>query len=177
MNLLMLIKKPETEIEFNQILKLNYKTFVEEIPQHKPNDDKLLVDKFHAQNQYLIAKRGEQVIGMISYCTERPFSLDYKLENLDNYLPISSKIAEVRLLSVQQENRSGKLAYLIFKALATELMMLGTDLVIISGTTRQLSLYEKVGFVPFGPLVGTKEAAYQPMYITLNQLRSDFRNN
>src|ERR1035437_983015 len=41
------------------------------------------------------------------------------------------------------------------------------DLAIISGTTRQLKLYQHLGFVPFGPLVGTAAAPYQPMYLTL----------
>ena len=40
--------------EFEQIHRLNYQTFVEEIPQHPPNPEKKLVDKFHQENTYLI---------------------------------------------------------------------------------------------------------------------------
>jgi len=43
----------------------------------------------------------------------------------------------------------------------------GYDLAIISGTMRQLRLYQHLGFVPFGPLVGTGDAQFQPMYVTL----------
>ena len=43
----------------------------------------------------------------------------------------------------------------------------GYDLAIISGTTRQLKLYQHLGFVPFGPLVGSGDAQFQPMYVTL----------
>src|SRR5262249_14673531 len=43
----------------------------------------------------------------------------------------------------------------------------GYDLAIISGTPRQSKLYHHLGFVPFGPLVGTGEAQFQPMYVTL----------
>ena len=32
--------------EFEQIHQLNYRTFVEEIPQHKPNNEKKLVAKW-----------------------------------------------------------------------------------------------------------------------------------
>ena len=53
----------------------------------------------------------------------------------------------------------------------------GTDAAVISGTTRQLRLYTRMGFIPFGPMVGTAEALYQPMYITLNDLRNDLRNS
>jgi aspartate aminotransferase-like enzyme len=38
---------------------------------------------------------------------------------------------------------------------------------VISGTTRQLKLYRHLGFTPFGSLVGTTAAPYQPMYLTL----------
>ena len=34
--------------EFEAVHRLNYKTFVEEIPQHGQNTDQRLVDKFHA---------------------------------------------------------------------------------------------------------------------------------
>jgi aspartate aminotransferase-like enzyme len=43
----------------------------------------------------------------------------------------------------------------------------GYDLAIISGTTRQAKLYQHLGFVPFGPLVGSGDAQFQPMYVTL----------
>ncbi len=43
----------------------------------------------------------------------------------------------------------------------------GYDLAVISGTTRQQKLYRHLGFVPFGPVLGTGEAAFQPMYLTL----------
>ncbi len=39
--------------EFEAIHHLNYKTFVEEIPQHAPSPSQRLVDKFHAGNTYL----------------------------------------------------------------------------------------------------------------------------
>src|SRR5262249_45735763 len=40
---------------------------------------------------------------------------------------------------------------------------------VISGTVRQQKLYKHLGFVPFGPLVGSKEAQYQPMYLTMEE--------
>ena len=38
--------------EFEQVHRLNYKTFVEEIPQHEANPDELLVDNFHQENMH-----------------------------------------------------------------------------------------------------------------------------
>lgn len=51
--------------EFEQILKLNYRTFVEEIPQHNENESRTLIDKFHNENKYIVCMKDEQLIGMI----------------------------------------------------------------------------------------------------------------
>src|SRR5213596_1131255 len=88
------------ESELEQIFRLNYKTFVEEIPQHPPNPEKRLVDRFHHENAYLIALDADQLIGMMAVRDKRPFSLDEKLGNIDRYLPPGRKICEIRLLAV-----------------------------------------------------------------------------
>jgi hypothetical protein len=46
-----LIYKIATEAhEFELIYQLNYRTFVEEIPQHAPNPEGYLIDRFHDEN-------------------------------------------------------------------------------------------------------------------------------
>ncbi len=169
--------KPATELsEFLQIHELNYKVFVEEIPQHSSNADRRLVDKFHSRNHYIIAKKDKQVIGMVCYNWLRPFSLDSKINDLDQYLPPHSKLAEIRLLSVYTTERKTRVAYRLLQYLCKVLINEETDAAVISGTTRQLKMYSNMGFTPFGALVGTPDAQYQPMYITLKNLRHDFTN-
>ena len=73
--------------EFEAIHRLNYKTFVEEIPQHLASPAQRLVDKFHAENTYLIALSGRKLAGMLAVRGNRPFSLDQKLDQLDSFLP------------------------------------------------------------------------------------------
>ncbi len=76
-----------TADEFEQIHRLNYQTFVGEIPQHAPNPEGWLVDKFHAENVYLIGVRDGKVIAMMAVRRRRPFSLDAKIPDLDRWLP------------------------------------------------------------------------------------------
>src|SRR5688572_14174538 len=101
----MIIKTADQDAEFLQIHQLNYKTFVEEIPQHKPNQEKILIDKFHFKNKYIVALKAEKVIGMVCYNQLRPFSLDEKIPNLDQFLPAHTSLAEIRLLAVAAEAR------------------------------------------------------------------------
>ena len=156
--------------EFEQIHRLNYRTFVEEIPQHQPSAHQRLVDKFHAENTYLICLSQQKLVGMLAVRSQRPFSLDQKLPQLDSYLPPGRTICEIRLLAIEKKFRGARGGQVLQGILAL-LWQLGVekgyDLAIISGTTRQAKLYQHLGFVPFGPLVGAGDAQFQPMYVTL----------
>lgn len=157
------------ECEFEAIHRLNYKTFVEEIPQHERNAEQRLVDKFHAENTYAIALAGDQLVGMVCGRSKRPFSLDKKVPDLDSHLPAGYKVLEVRLLSVEKQFRNGFVFAKLVGMLAQHFKDQGFDMAIISGTTRQVRLYKHLGFVPFGPLVGAGDAQFQPMYLTLEK--------
>ncbi|WP_203333713.1 aminotransferase class V-fold PLP-dependent enzyme [Planococcus beigongshangi] len=152
--------------EMNQIHQLNYETFVEEIPQHQQNQDRRLVDKFDQENIYIIAKDGEEVVGMIALRITRPFSLDQKLDDLDRYLPEGAKPCEVRLLSVKKSYRRTLVFYQLVNELVSYCLAADFDLALISGTDRQIKLYKRIGFEPFGDMVGTEGAMFQPMYLT-----------
>jgi len=158
------------EWHFEAIHRLNYKTFVEEILQHEENRAKRLVDKFHEDNTYIICLRGGQLLGMVAVRAKRPFSLDEKLHGLDAHLPAGRSLCEIRLLAVEPSERSGVLFLGLMRALHEHCRREGYDLAVISGTVRQLKLYKHLGFVPFGPLVGTDAAKFQPMYITLEAI-------
>ena len=77
--------------EFEQIFRLNHQTFSTEIPQHSARDDGRLVDRFHAENTYVICKDSADVVGMIALRARRPFSLDEKVPDVRRarfvYLP------------------------------------------------------------------------------------------
>lgn len=152
--------------EFEQIHALNYKTFVQEIPQHSVNKERKLVDKFHADNSYCICLRDGDLLGMLACRSIRPFSLDSKLADLDTYLPSHTSSCEIRLLSVKKEARGGRVLLGLMNMLQDHCYDQGYDLAVISGTVRQLKLYKHLGFVPFGPLVGKPEALFQPMYLS-----------
>ena len=154
--------------EFEQIHALNYRTFVEEISQHSQNSERKLVDKFHEQNTYVICLSGQKLVGMIALRGERPFSLDAKLDHLDSYLPAGKSICELRLLSIEPGYRRTRVLGGLMKKGVEYGQPQGYDLAIISGTTKQQRLYKRIGYVPFGPLVGRAGAMYQPMYLTLD---------
>src|SRR6266852_541559 len=158
--------------EFEQIFRLNHQTFSAEIPQHPARNDGRLVDRFHAENAYVICKDKEDVVGMIALRARRPFSLDEKLPDLDRYLPANRPACEIRLLAVRPGYRHSRVLPGLVRELARVCRQHGHEYAVISGTTRQLRLYAHLGFEPFGPLVGKPGAYYQPMGIAIERFSS-----
>lgn len=153
--------------EFEQIHRLNYQTFSEEIPQHQNNEHGILIDQFHAENTYIICIKDNEVVGMITIRDHRPFSLDRKIGPVEQSLPFAvTRPCEVRLLAVKKEFRNGRVFLGLVQFLIKYCLKKGYDIAFISGTTRQLKLYCQMGFQPFAQLTGTGDALFQPMYLT-----------
>jgi hypothetical protein len=172
-------RRAQTSDEFDAIHRLNYRAFVEEIPQHPPNPARQLVDRFHNENIYVIAKHAGDVIGMVSLRGARPFSLDEKLADvgtLESMLPPAQRICELRLLYVMPGARRSRVFYDLSRALFSEATAREFDLAIVSATLREARLYKHLGFVPFGPEVGHAQARYQPMWLDLERLTSAVPN-
>src|SRR5262245_58676482 len=161
--------------EFEQIHRLNYRTFVEEIPQHPPNPDRRLVDPLLARSTPFVCLAGRQLIGMVMISGERPFSLDRKLPGLDSYIPVASKPCEVRLLMIEPRHRRGRVFAELFVRAARWGRLQGYDLALISAAVHQMRLYQHLGFVPFGPPLGTVEALFQGMYVTWDSVPESVR--
>jgi aspartate aminotransferase-like enzyme len=158
--------------EFEAIHRLNHRAFTAEIPQHPPNPAGRLVDRFHGENTYVIAVRGAEVLGMIAVRGTRPFSLDDKLPDLDAHLPAGRRVCELRLLTIAKEHRTGRLLAGLLGYVWRHCLHAGYDAAVISGTMRQLKLYRRLGFTPFGPLVGSAAARFQPMLVARDGVSS-----
>jgi aspartate aminotransferase-like enzyme/predicted N-acetyltransferase YhbS len=161
-----------TPADHEAIHRLNYRTFVEEIPQHAPNPERRLVDRFHEENVYAVYEVDGEVVGMVSARTQRPFSLDQKLGSIDQWLPPGTRPVEIRLLAVDPAHRATRVFVRLVQFITAHFMNAGYSVGVLSGTTRQLRLYQHLGCVPFGPLVGQEGALYQPMYVTRDTVTS-----
>ncbi|MED3550776.1 GNAT family N-acetyltransferase [Cytobacillus praedii] len=162
-------KIARTEKEFAEIAKLNYETFVEEIPQHAPDPDGVRVDPFHNENQYIIVLKDQELVGMIAIRDQRPFSLDKKLGPVENLLSedaLTGKLCEIRLLAVRKEHRNGRVFFMLTGALSDYAYKKGYSAAVISGTVRELKLYDQMGFESFADPVGSDDAQFIPMVLT-----------
>ena len=145
--------------EHDQIYQLNYKTFVEEIPQHAQNEQQRLIDRFDDENTYMIAKRNDEVVGMIAVRGTRPFSLDLKLDDLDELLPKEARPCEIRLLSVKENLRKSPVFYKLSELLVSYCLEHGYNMALISGVGNQIPLYKKMGFEEYKRKAISKKVA------------------
>lgn len=168
-----IIKIADQATEFEQIHRLNYETFVLEIAQHtdKKNPQGFLIDKFHDENVYLVAKKGEEVIAMVAIRGDRPFSLEQKIEGIDQLLPSNIRyLCEARLLALKPSYRQGRLALRLLKEILHFALNQGYQTCLISAVVDKIKLYEYQGFKPFGPLLQSGDSEFQPMYCRCEDL-------
>ena len=170
-------KIAQTQAEFTAIAKLNYATFVEEIPQHEPNASKEIKDRFHAENTYLVVYKETTIIGMLAFRDQRPFSLDEKIGAVENYLNEEhcGKLCEIRLLAVAKAYRTGRVLLKLAQALYQFAYEKDYSAAVISGTTREEKLYRQMGFTQFASAVGTEEAKFLPMVLTRQQFEQSLQ--
>jgi ribosomal protein S18 acetylase RimI-like enzyme len=154
------------DYEFEQIHKLNYEVYVEELGKEPPNPERRLVDRFHEENTYLICLDGHEVVGMMAIRAERPFSLDEKMQEVDAYLPPHNKACEFRVLAVRKDYRSRRLGDKLIRRAGEYGISKGYDLGVIAAVKKLETAYKRYGFVAFGSVVGTPEVPLQPMYIS-----------
>ena len=165
-----LFKRAETAEEIEQVHRLNYRTFVQEIQQHDDNGQGKLVDKFHDRNIYFLALVDDRVVGMISVHDRPPFSIEARLADRSVIRKPGMRPLEVRLLAIENHERHsmviGGLTYCM-NFFAREK---GYTHYLISGVTEQLALYRHIGFEALGPAKGPPGAMFIPMIATLDRV-------
>jgi aspartate aminotransferase-like enzyme len=160
-------KVADAPSEFEQIHRLNYRTFVSEIPQHAdPGTGGVLVDKFHGKSTYFIALRDDRLVGMLSAHDRPPFSVAGRLPDPGVLERPGSRPLECRLLAVVPEERHtvafAGLVWCVYLYVTAQ----GYTHLYISGVQERVPLYEQLGFEALGPAVPCGQARFVPMVAT-----------
>ncbi|HEV3263867.1 MAG TPA: aminotransferase class V-fold PLP-dependent enzyme, partial [Gemmataceae bacterium] len=163
-------KRAETPQEIEQIHRLNYQTFVSEIPQHADPGNGRLVDKFHHKNAYFIAVEEDQVIGMVCGHDQPPFSVADRLADPEIIQRPGMRPLEVRLLAVRPEKRNSTIFFGLLWMLYEHAHRQGYTHLLLSGIEERLPLYQRLGCQPLGPAVPCGQAAFVPMMMTVGHL-------
>ncbi len=164
-------KPAQTAEEYAQVHRLNYKTFVRELPQHSDPGTEQLVDKFHDRNTYYVAVYDDRVVGMISGHDQAPFSVADKMTDKRPLSLLGPRPFEVRLLAVEPEHRHRYVVTGLMWAIFRFAENNGYSHLLISGVADKSGMYEKLGFLPLGPGVRSGEVTYVPMWCDIRRMR------
>jgi aspartate aminotransferase-like enzyme len=183
-------KQAESEEEFKQIHALNYRTFVDEIPQHPDPGSGLLIDKFHSKNIYLIvlrqpaksASNGEvarstagRLVGMLSVHDQPPFSVADRLPDPSLLTRPGTRPCEVRLLAIERDERHSTLFLGLIWSLYDYAERQQYTHLYISAFDERLGMYRRLGFEALGPAVPVGKASFVPMVLPLDKLPERMR--
>lgn len=163
-------KRAESTFEFEEIHRLNFRTFVNEIPQHPDPGTGLLVDKFHHKNAYFIVLCHNRVVGMLSGHDQPPFSVADRLADATILQRPGIRPLEVRLLAIEPDKRNSTVFFGLLWSLYGYAQEKGYTHLFISGLKERVRLYKRLGFEQLGPPVSHGKAAFVPMVLTVGQL-------
>ncbi|MGE3805028.1 MAG: aminotransferase class V-fold PLP-dependent enzyme [Gemmataceae bacterium] len=165
-----IFKRAETTSEFEQVHRLNYQTFVNEIPQHPDTGEGQLVDKFHSKNAYFIVVENGRVIAMVSGHDEPPFSVADRLPDQSILTRPGTRPLEVRLLAIEPDKRNSTVFTGLVWSLYQHAQVHGYTHMFISGLKERVRLYRRLGFETLGPAVAHGGAEFVPMVMIIGQL-------
>jgi aspartate aminotransferase-like enzyme len=169
----LIFKRAETAAEFDQIHRLNYRTFAEEVQQYAPDGSGVLVDRFHDKNIYYIAVENGRVLGMVAANDQSPFSVEKRLPDSTGLDALGGPLLEIRLLAVEPDSRHSMILGCLLWELYRYASKRGYSHAVISGITRNLEMYRRIGFQELGPAVGSGEASFVPMALSLQNPPED----
>ncbi|HEY0795558.1 MAG TPA: aminotransferase class V-fold PLP-dependent enzyme [Acidisarcina sp.] len=147
--------------------RLNHQIFAEELGQHPATVDGVLVDRFDGMNEYFVAMRGGEVIGMISVNLHPPFSIEKRLADPTLVLERFRSPCEVRLLSIKPGERKGMVLAGLFWQVYEHAISRGRSHMLISGIEERQGLYDSLGFRALGPALADGAASFVPMALDL----------
>jgi aspartate aminotransferase-like enzyme len=169
----LIFKAAETAAEFDQIHRLNYRTFAEEVQQYVPDGTGVLVDRFHDKNIYYIAVENGRVLGMVAANDQPPFSVEKRLADSASLEALGGPLLEIRLLAVEPDSRHRTILGCLLWELYRNASKRGYSHAVISAITSNLEMYRRIGFQALGPAVGSGEASFVPMALSIQNPPED----
>jgi histidinol-phosphate/aromatic aminotransferase/cobyric acid decarboxylase-like protein len=155
-----------TEGDLIEIRRIRHDVYAAELGQHPRNEAGALTDDLDGHNVFLVAARGETVVGFVSVTPPwlGRYSVDKYLRRADwPGLRDAAALFEVRLLTVPRGHRSGAAAGLLMYAALRWVQAHGGRRVVAIGRVEVLSLYIRAGLRPLGFRFRSGECEFELM--------------
>ncbi|MFE5007955.1 aminotransferase class I/II-fold pyridoxal phosphate-dependent enzyme [Streptomyces sp. NPDC056696] len=147
--------RPATADDLSWIHELRHRVYAEELGQHAANAEGRLVDGLDGDNVYLVAARGPVCAGFVSVTPPwvGRYGLDKYLTRAELPLLDEADVFEVRLLTVEPDERAGAAAALLMYAALRWTASRGGRRVVAMGRADLVGMYRAAGLRPVGRTV------------------------
>jgi predicted GNAT family N-acyltransferase len=144
-----------------RIYRLRHEIFAGELGQHAPRPDRTLSDPIDDFNIYIVAQRGDAVVGFVSVTPPgRGYSFEKYFAREQLPFALDDGLYEIRLLSVTREHRGSLAAGFLMYAALRRIGDLGGKTVAALGRKEVLDIYLRVGLISSGLTVQAGRVSY-----------------
>lgn len=150
MNTQKLILTIASNLDRQEIYKIRHLIYAQELNQHEANSSQQLSDDLDAENKYIVAKAGNQILGFISITTpnSKKYSVDKYFSRSDIPYAFDEYLYEIRLLTVLEKNRNSYIALGLMYAAFRWVQSHGGLHVVSICRSELVEMYRKVGLNP-----------------------------
>jgi len=161
-----------TTADRNEIFKLRYKVYAQELRQHPANTAALLQDPLDEFNVYLIAKINKEIAGFISITPpdKNIYSIDKYFTRKEIPLKVDEDTYEMRILTVLPSFRGKPIAVALMWAAFRWIQALGGKKILAIGRAEVLDLYVKLGFTASEKKVNSGEVSFTLIHGEVEEL-------
>ena len=145
-----------------------------ELGQHAENDERRLTDALDGCNEYLVARRGDEVAGFVAITPPGAgaYSIDKYFRRDAVSVAFDDGLYEVRLLTVTKAHRKGAAAFLLMHGALRHVAARGGRTIVAMGRAELLDLYRRIGMRPLGLRTTSGRVAYELMAATVGDLQA-----
>ncbi len=155
------------------VYKMRHEIYAAELSQHSLNLNNQLTDDLDSINHYIVAKYPDRVIGFVSITS--PASEKYSVDKYFNRSSIpyqfDEHLYEIRLLSVNKNNRNGSLAFALMYAAFRWVQSHGGKHIVAICRAEFIDMYCKAGLQPLGLKAVSGKVTYELSVASVDDLQ------
>lgn len=146
-----------------EIYKIRHLIYAYELNQHAINSSQQLSDELDAENNYIVAKQGNEIIGFISITSpnSKKYSVDKYFSRSDIPFPFDEYLYEIRLLTVLKENRNSYVSNILMFAAFRWVQSHGGLHIVAICRTELIEMYRKAGLTPLSLIAESGKVSYE----------------
>jgi histidinol-phosphate/aromatic aminotransferase/cobyric acid decarboxylase-like protein len=155
-----------------QIYAIRHQVYARELHQHADNPAGVLQDALDDINTYVVAKRGDSVVGFVAVTppTGHGYSIDKYFRRDELPLRFDDGLYEVRLLTLTPSYRHSWLSGLLMYAALRFVESQAAHTIVAIGRLELLELYTRVGLRSLGKRATSGAVTYELMAADLREL-------